>query len=400
MKLIDQAYSLEQSGRLEKAEHLYRHILTGSPTDAAGYAGLIRVLAKANPGRSFVEIYGDEFGILESAIHAGVWLPEAVVPLAVLYWEQRGEREKGVRLVQDYLRRETDLSRVREVLLGATDELYSQIPPDCVSILRLHETFQRESPIDLIPYDRLYPFLKGAPDDLQNAFFSLQRSDEWFATVEGLWRQIHGPQRTGLRPAYLHLMASGYRKTGRHDSVISIGRKYLRYFRETLSEPSRSSQLAQKYATLMASSYLAWGKVAQASRAFERTHHYLSRYRHYLIENPEITKGWTMDQFVEPFVNVGTGALLIERDADALAVFLMAESTCPGHLVVQFQLAGLSLKVEEDRKRAIRYLRRAYDIASSRRDTGGELVKSWFRSSRLFAAVQNDDEFLAALEGQ
>jgi hypothetical protein len=150
----------------------------------------------------------------------------------------------------------------------------------------------------------------------------------------------------------------------------------------------------------MAPSYLVLGKTVQASRAFQRANHYLSQYRQDLIENPEITKGWTSDQFVEPFVNVGTGALLIERDADALSIFQMAESTYPGHLVVQFQLAGLSLKIERDRERAIRYLRQAYGIVSARRDSGGELCKSWFRSSRLFAAVQNDDEFLAVLEGQ
>lgn len=103
---------------------------------------------------------------------------------------------------------------------------------------------------------------------------------------------------------------------------------------------------------------------------------------------------------MELFVNVGTGALLTERDTDALSIFQMAESTYPGHLVVQFQLAGLSLKVERDRERAIRYLRQAYSIASTQHDTGGKLVNSWFRSSRLFATVQNDDEFLAVLEGQ
>lgn len=149
---------------------------------------------------------------------------------------------------------------MREVLFCVTDELFSQVPPECASILRLHATFQSESPVALTPYDRLYPFLKGAPDDLQNSFFNLQRSDEWFTTVDGLWRKIHRPQRTELRSAYLNLMAHGYKKTGRHERVISTGRRDLRYIREALSEPFRSSQLAQKYAILMAPSYLGIGQ--------------------------------------------------------------------------------------------------------------------------------------------
>jgi tetratricopeptide (TPR) repeat protein len=394
VQLIAQAQALEQSGDLQAAERIYRQAIAHAPADAAGYVGFVHALAKQHPGRSFVDIYRDEVHLLEDAHRAGIWLPEIVLPLASLYWEYLGERERGIQLVEHYLRQETDIVRVREVLFCVTDELFSGMPPDHEGIIRVHGTFQRASPIALTPDDRLYPFLKGAPGDLQDSFFALGRVDEWFATVDGLWRAIRGSARAELRSAYLYRLADGCRKAGRHDRAIATGRQYLRHLRTALSEPFRSSQLAQRYATLMAPSYLALGQTTQVARAFQQARHHLSRYSQYLRDNPAMATGWTMDQFVEPFVNVGTGALLIGRDAEALALFQRAESAYPGHLVVQFQLAGLSLQVERDRDRAISYLRRAWDLASARGGTGSELVRSWFRSSRLFAGVQRDAAFL------
>ena len=50
--------------------------------------------------------------------------------------------------------------------------------------------------------------------------------------------------------------------------------------------------------------------------------------------------------------------------------------------------------VEHDRDTSLRYLQQAVTTASSQRGTGGKLVRSWFRESRLFGAVQDDDAFL------
>lgn len=223
MELLEQAQSLEQSGNLQQAEQLYRRIIAYAPADEAGYVGLVHVLAKQNPGRSFIDIYRDELHVLESAYNAGIWLPEIVLPLASLYWEHPGERERGILLVEQYLRKETDINRVREVLVCVTDELFSQIPPQHASILRLHATFQNESPITLNPYDRIYPLFTGAPGDLQNSYFALQRSDEWFATVNSLWSQIDRSQRKQLRLSYLNLTARGYQKAGNHEDGMCQG---------------------------------------------------------------------------------------------------------------------------------------------------------------------------------
>ena len=271
MELLAQAQFLEQSENFQQAEQLYRCIIECAPADEAGYVGLVHVLAKQNLGCSFVDIYRDELPILESAYGVGIWLPEIVLPLASLYWKHLVERERGILLVEQYLRKESDINRVREVLFCTTDELFSLIPPQHASILRLHATFQNESPIALTPYDQIYPFLTGAPGDLQNSYFALQRSDEWFATVHRLWSRIDRSQRKQLRPSYLNLTARGYQKVGNHEEAIATGRKYLRFIREGLCEPFRSSKLAQKYADMMAPSYLALGRLRQVTQAFQIT---------------------------------------------------------------------------------------------------------------------------------
>ena len=394
IKLIEQAQSLERSGNLREAEQHYRQVIASAPASEAGYVGLVHVLAKQNLGRSNVDIYRDELDVFERAHSAGIWPPEIVVPLACLYWEHLGELEKGVALVEQYIQKETDISRVRNVIYSITDELTSQIPPQCASVLRLHATFQNESPIALTPYDRIYPFLKGAPGDLQYAYFELQQSNKWITTINCLWSQLGRSQRRKLRQSYLSLIARGCHKAGLYEEAIETGRKYLRYIRESLQEPFRSSNLAQEYANTMAPSYQALGRSRQVAQAFRKAEHYLSRYEYELKENPLTVEGWTIDQFVAPYANVGYGALMCQQDAAALRLFRTAQSIRPGHIVVLFQLAGLVLEVEHDRDTSLRYLQQAVTTASSQRGTGGKLVRSWFRNSRLFGAVQDDDAFL------
>lgn len=80
-------------------------------------------------------------------------------------------------------------------------------------------------------------------------------------------------------------------------------------------------------------------------------------------------------------------------EAQALRFYLVAEQAKPGVCVVNMFLAGLYLKVENDRQRALYYLRRALATAATLGGNALERVQLWFQEMVYFQPVQNDTEF-------
>ena len=389
---LDQAALHEQAEQWDEAKALYRHVLSQDFRNETAYLGLIHVLAKERPGHSFGEIYAQEVSMLEAAYHAGLRHPDIVIPLAMTYY-QRHDRQKGVSLVEEYLRSETDIAQIRQMLFAATYELHSQIPADYANMLRLQMVFLNEAAVPLSSYDRLYPYLRGAPSDLQDAYFSLGRGDEWFAAVESLWGQLSQHERRELRATYLSITATAYHRAGQHEQVLVRGRQYLRYIRTHTSEPGRSSKLAQTYATLMAQAYYSLGRTTQVTRALRRAEGYLAQYAQVLESNPSLTQGWTDDQFVEPFHNVGFGALQCQKETEALRFFRAAEQARPGVGVVNIFLSALILKVEQDRQESLHHLRRALAAAKAYGAHSVERIQQWFQIMDAFQPVQDDPAF-------
>lgn len=394
---LEQAATYEEEQRWQEAKASYRRALEHDPPSEAAYLGLIRVLAKESPGRSLGDIYRDELDTLEAAYHAGLRVPETLLPLAAVYWEQH-EKEQGVRLIEEYFRRETDLEQARLVLYVATYELHSQIPSDYGNILRLLEAFQTGTPIDLSICDRLYPYLEGAPGDLQDAYVSLGRADEWFSTVDRLWNQLTPSEQRPLRGSYLDLMTMGCQQAGRHQEVLARGRERLRHERRHRPEPARSSQLAQIHAAVMAPAYHALGRSGQVTRALRTADRHLAEYARCVADDPSLIHGFSDDQLVEPYANVGFGAVQCSRHAEALRYYRTAHELAPRLDIVNVYLSGLYLAVEGSREKALRHLRDALETATSARTGGGKIVQEWFRAIDLFHGVQEDAEFLELID--
>jgi len=390
---LNKAKRMEQVKQWQEAKALYSAILTQDSCHEAAHRGLIRVLTQElhEFGRSPERIH-EGFVALQRAYQAGIQSPDIVVPLAKLYWE-KNQKETGVRLVEAYFQRETDVTQLLQAFFEVTYILHTEIPSDYANILRLHTVILEQTAIPLSPYDRLRSYLTRAPNDLRDAYFSTGHSDEWFANVNALWGKLNRHERRELRAAYLKLTLAGHYRSGQYESALERGRQYVRYLRDHLPEPRRSSLLAQTYATLIAPAYQHLGKPMQTTRSFRRAEHYLARYERILQSDPTLTHGWSEDQFVEPYANVAAGALRCHDEAQALQFYLAAERAKPGVCVVNMFLAGLYLKVENDRQRALYYLRRALATAATLGGNALERVQLWFQEIVYFQPVQNNTEF-------